>query len=264
MAFAAVTANLYCLGALIHTGELAEIDRRLPAILDDAILRGDRFALTQIRGGVSSYACLARGDLEGARREARSAIDGWTRGHDPSTQTPLVLEGVIAQFFDVLARAQIHLYGGDARGAYVSADDGYRALRRSMLLRVQFVRVKMTELRARCALALSLDDAEARQMLLAVFDRDVAALQSEDAPWASALAELALATREAAYGSADEAERRFARAAAAADGVGMKLHAAIARVRGGGAEGVRADAWLQEQGVGTPARFVGTLSPHGG
>lgn len=254
-AFARVNANLYCLGALVHLGELAEIDRRLPALLDDATLRGDRYALTQLRGAVGSYACLARGDLEGARREARAAIDGRVHPRDASSH--------LARFYDTLAEVQIDLYAGDTRAAHARADDALRVLRRAMLLRAQFVRVKMTELRARAALARSLDERSARDELLAAFDRDVGALLEEDAPWAAALAELALASREAAYGAPDAATRRFERAASAADRAGMKLHAAIARHRAGGAPREEAAAWLRAQGVSAPARFVAALSPAG-
>ncbi|MBX3225257.1 MAG: AAA family ATPase [Labilithrix sp.] len=253
MAFASANANLYCLGALIHLGALAEIERRLPALLDDAMLRGDRYALTQMRGGVASYSCLAHGDLDGARREARAATESRVAALDDGTH--------IAHFYDLLAQVQIDLYAGDARAAHTRADDGFRALRRAMLLRVQFVRVKMTELRARAALARSLDTKSARADLLAAFDRDVSALLEEGAPWATALAELALASREAAYGSPDEATRRFERAAATADRAGMKLHAAIARHRAGGEARAQASTWLRGQGVSAPERFVATLSP---
>ncbi len=256
MAYALVNTSLYSLGALIHLGCLDEIAERLPAILDDALQRNDRYALTQLRAGVAAFLAIAHDDLDEARREARAAMDGWARAYrssDRGTHMP--------NFFDVLARVQIDLHSGNPAAAHARTEEGARTLRRAMLLRVQFVRVKMTELRARTALALSLQDAKERASLLTSFDRDVASLFEEGAAWATTLAELAVAAREAAFGMPDEASRRFAVAAASADACHMALHAAVARSRMGGNEGDHAERWLRAQGVGDPKRFVRTLSP---
>ena len=106
-AFALDSANFYMLGSLVHLGEMKELGRRIPALLDEARERGDRYAMTQLRTGVLSIAWLARGDAVGARREADDAISQWSR---QGTHLP--------HFLDVLAQAQIDLYEDQPRAAY--------------------------------------------------------------------------------------------------------------------------------------------------
>ncbi len=174
-------------------------------------------------------------------------------------------------FFDVLAQAQIDLYEGTATRAAARTEKAYSALRRAMLLRVQFVRVETIELRARTTLAVAVGAAaagagsrngrhRASARALAEVQRGTDALRAEDAPWAAALAGLldagALAAREDAPMPA-----AFVSAARAFDGVGMALHAAVARARAGGSDGIEGISWLRSQGVVAPDRLVAMLSP---
>ena len=223
MAFALANVNLYSLGALLHCGELNELARRLPPLLADAEERGDRYALVHMRSSIAAYVRLTKADPDGARREAREAL---AQGTQARVQMPT--------FFDVLAQAQIDLYEGKDADALERTEVAFRALHRAMLLRVQFVRVKMLELRARAALACG----HVRAM-----ERDVAALAKEDAPWANALGALVAAS------STDG----FAAVARTFDSLGMKLHAAVARFRAGEIDAI--------QGVDEPVRFATMLSP---
>jgi hypothetical protein len=147
-------------------------------------------------------------------------------------------------FFDALAQAQIDLYLGDARGAFERADDAFVELRRALLLRVQFVRVKMLELRARTALAAGRRRA---------FERDLAALESEDAPWAGALA---------LHLRACDGRASFVASARVFDGVGMAGHAAVAHARSGSEKDLaHARTWFEREGIREPDRLVSMLSP---
>ena len=254
VAFQLVNVNLYLLGSLLHTGELDELGRRLPPLLDDAELRGDRYALTHLRSSIAAFIELIGDDPAKARREARAAIEAWT----PSgTHMP--------HFFDVLAQAQIDLYEGTAARAAARTEKAYAALRRALLLRVQFVRVKMRELRARTMLAVATANGRrptARE--LEPFERQVEELRGEHAPWADALAKLLHAGGLAALGDG-RAALAFESAATRFDDAGMSLHAAVARVRGAEQDPLSADSagnsWLRARGIGAPARLVAMLSP---
>jgi len=151
-------------------------------------------------------------------------------------------------FFDALAQSQIDLYTGDPRGAYERADAALRALRRALLLRVQFVRVKMHELRARTALA-AIRAGHGSNAMERRLERDIARVAGEGAPWASGLVELLRASR---------GEGSFARAASSLKASGMALHEAVARFRAGEPD---AREWLERQGVRAPERLVAMLSP---
>src|SRR6185295_7098451 len=111
-------------------------------LLEQAIQRGDRYASTNLRTGILSVAWLARGDPEGARRGADEAISSWSR---KGTHLPHLL--------DVLARAQIDLYEGNAAESRERIVTWWPTLKKAMLLRVQFLRIKLLEVRARAALA---------------------------------------------------------------------------------------------------------------
>ena len=250
VAFQIVNVNLYLLGALLHTGDLAELGRRLPPLLDDASVRGDRYALTHLRSSIGAFIELLVDDPTAARREARSAIEAWT---PEGTHMP--------HFFDALAQTQIDMYEGAVVHAAARAERAWSALRRAMLLRVQFVRVKMRDVRARAMLAVAAAG-RATPRSLAAFDREVAELRDEHAPWADALAALLHAGGLSAR-SDPRARAAFLTAAGAFDRADMALHAAVAKVRAGGDEAEEANEWLSTQGVVAPGRLVAMLSPGG-
>ncbi|MBS2014401.1 MAG: AAA family ATPase [Deltaproteobacteria bacterium] len=254
--FLIVSTNLYLLGALLHTGALAELAHRLPPLLEDASARGDRYALTHLRSASAAFIELLRDDPSAARREARLAIDAWT----PSgTHMP--------HFFDVLAQAQIDLYEGATTRAVARAETGSSALRRALLFRVQFVRAKMTELRARTILAAMLASSSRSRLdarMQRRFEEELRDLLDEGAPWTTALAELLHGAARAARDGEDAARASFLRATDSCEAAGMALHAAIGRYRSGPRGKEEAIAWLEEQGVRAPSKLVTMLSPGAG
>ena len=251
------SSNFYQLGCLVHLGELRELGRRIPRLLEEAEQRGDRYALTHLRTGVVTIAWLARGDASGARLVAEDAISRWSQR---GTHLP--------HFLDVLAQAQIDLYEGKAHAAYARIEERYPRLERAMLLRVQFIRIKMLELRARAALALAVkgDDEERH---LAQASRAARAIEREGAPWAMPLAKLVRGSALARRGELEQARLAWQAAAREAESEEMALHAACARwraaevdARAGAAESfAHARNWLLEQGVADPARLVEMLAP---
>ena len=91
---------------------------------------------------IMSIVRLAADDPDMAERELRQTMSQWSR------------EGYHVQHNDALwAAVQIELYRGNGMAAWGLIDRSWPALRRSLLLRVQFIRTSMHFLRARAALA---------------------------------------------------------------------------------------------------------------
>ena len=132
---------------------------------------------------IMSIVRLAADDPDTADRELRQTMSQWSR------------EGYHVQHNDALwAAVQIELYRGDGQAAWNLIDQSWPALRRSLLLRVQFIRTSMNFLRARAALAAAVDvrrsrPAEARS-LLAVARRAARRLERERMPCPTAYARL--------------------------------------------------------------------------
>ena len=261
-AFALDSINFYLLAALVQLGEMKELGRRIPALLEEATERGDRYALTQLRSGVLSMAWLARGDPEGARREADDAIRQWSK---QGTHLP--------HFLDVLAQAQIDLYEGRPRAAYARVCDKWEALQKAFLLRVQFIRIRMVELRGRAALAVAAAGAGDVETHLREVERCAAEIAAEGTRWGAPLATLLRAGASAVRGETDPAKRQLASAEDGFASERMGLQVAVCRWRLAeriDAEGKQeraallraaATTWMQEQGVVEPERLVQTIAP---
>jgi len=248
------TAQFFALGALACLGELSELRRRVPLLLDEAEERGDLYAATGLRCWRTNVAWLAADDPDEARRQVMEAQRQWSQ------------KGFHLQhYYELLALVQIDLYAGDGRGAWRRIQERWAAFRRSLLLRVQNVRIESLGLRARCALALH----DASPRLLAVAARDARRLARERMPWSQPLAQLlyaALAARArddaAALSHLDAAATGFANA-------DMGLHAAVARRLQGtlsGGEAGRAltyaaDEWMRVHGVRNPELMSRMLAP---
>ncbi len=255
-AWALDQANFYSLGALVHLGELKDLGRRIPRLLEEATQRGDRYAMTQLRTGVLSIAWLARGDSSVARREADDAITHWS---SQGTHLP--------HFLDVLAQAQIDLYEGHAHAAYARVCDKWDALSKAFLLRVQFIRIKMLELRGRAAVAVGVASDSAEHLREAL--QCAADVEAEGTRWGSALAKVLRAAVAAAEGDAPQAAALLMAAELELSGERMALHVAVARWRRAEivpedeAKLLRASAttWMQEQSIVDFERMAQTIAP---
>src|SRR4029453_7395681 len=72
------TAHTYALMALVYLGELGEVARRLPALLQDAEGRGDLVGWIRLRTRVLGIALLAADDAGRAAAEVEDAIAQWS------------------------------------------------------------------------------------------------------------------------------------------------------------------------------------------
>jgi hypothetical protein len=166
------------------------------------------------------------------------------------------------------AEVQIKLYRGDGGAAWRFVETRYGPyLARSLLMRIQKIRIFFFERRARCALAAAVGARDPGPLLKAA-ERDARRLQREGMAWSRALACPILAGMAATRGDRSGAAILFAEAVTQLEGVDMNLYAASRRRLGeilGGEEGraevERADSWMRQQGIQNPARMADVFAP---
>jgi hypothetical protein len=215
------TAQQYACLALAHLGEMAELRRRVPALLRDAQAHGNLYAQTSLRTAVTNLAWLVSDEPERAHDELVIAMRQWSR------------RGFHLQHhWRMLSQGQIDLYVGDHEAGYQRVVEQWPALERSLLLRVQICRVEAMHLRARLALAVAGEAGAGRRAeLLAEAARWARAIEKEQLDWASPLAWLVRAGVAWTTGRAEEARRWLASAAEAFAAAEMALFAAATRWR---------------------------------
>ena len=125
--------------ALMYLGELGEVSRRVPELLDQARRSGNLYIATELCTR-SNYVWLAADEPEEGERVTVDSIARWSQ------------KGFHRQHYSaVLARIQTALYRGDAPTAWRLLDDLESVLRHTRLTRVQVMRVESHYLRARSA-----------------------------------------------------------------------------------------------------------------
>ncbi len=253
------TARTFMLGTLTYMGDYLEYERHWPGFLEDARARGDIFAETKlILIDLSHAGALAKDDPDGAAAAVERAVGLWDT------------EGFHLQHFWALhAKVEIALYRGEPAAAWALLEEARNGLRRSLLLRVQSLRIWLRQTRARAALALAARDPSARAMLLASARADVRSIAQEKTLWGAGMASLLSGVALGLEGDRENGAARLADAATQLDAAHMPVYAAAARRAGGrlagpetGAELVRAaETEIAQRGVREPARFADLLTP---
>lgn len=250
------SVQLFGLSALWRLGEMAELSRRLPRLVQEARERGDLFALVSLGTVITPMARMAADDPDGARRGIDEVLGQWSH------------QGFHLQHgYGLYRQGELDLYQGRAESACRRATELWAALTRSLMLRVQEMRISACNLRAGSALA-SAAAANPRSLLRAA-ERDARRLERERRPDCAALACLTRAGVAAVRGDAGRAVALLTEAAAGFDAADMRLHAAATRRRLGGLlrgdEGQQmvsaADSWMAGQQVRNPARMTAMLAP---
>jgi hypothetical protein len=256
-------AQDYELELLGWMGRLDELRRRVPVALHEADARGDLYFSNSLRTGLANnLVCLQRDDVAQARAQAADALRRWPqRGFQ------------MLHYWNLYACTQCDLYCGDGGGAHARLVGEWPRLEASLVMRVQYFRIAMRELRGRCALAVARHRAASApsevRVLLAQVQRDIKRLRKERVGWADGLAWL-LAAGCARLRSDDAAAREaLRRAVPALEAADMALFAAVARHRlaplcdGRDAVALAADAqaWLARQDIVAPARMIAMLTP---
>jgi hypothetical protein len=247
-------SHLYSLLALFYLGDLATMSRRLPFLLQEARDRDDLNAVANLRTRLSYLASLAADDVPGAKEEVRQGIAVWSH------------QGFTAQhFFELQALVEIAVYEDAGADAWAAVERGWDALKRSLLLRVQRIRIESLSFRVRAAIAAAEVDSKRRDELLRDAQRTTAQLRRMDARQAEPRALLAAAGIAATAGRRDEGHRLLAAAVDSLEAADMPLHLAVARRqlgrlrRDGMADD--SDRWLIDRGVRNPAAWTRMLVP---
>ncbi len=243
------TARFMSLWASFYRGDLVDLKRRVGVIYRESEARGDLYAVTNLSTAFLPFLHLLAGRPETARREADEALARWTR------------QGFHLQHLNgTLAKVQAELYEGRGPQAFETISAHWKAMKRSMLLTVQQIRVRATHLRGCAAVA-------AQQWALA--EADARRLDKEHAPWAAALATTVRAGALAHQDREAEAAQLYASAADQLAACDMALYAAAARRRhaelrsdpDAARELETSDRWMLERLVKDPSKLSRMLAP---
>jgi hypothetical protein len=241
--------------ALMYLGELGEVSRRVPELLDQARRSGNLYIATELCTR-SNYVWLAADEPEEGERVTVDSIARWSQ------------KGFHRQHYSaVLARIQTALYRGDAPSAWRLLDDLEAVLRHTRLTRVQVMRVESHYLRARSALAMAATCGHPPRFL-PVARAAARRIARERMPWSDPISLLIGAAVAHLEGHPRLALERLHEAAARFDRADMQLYAAVTRRRIGALEDSaharelqrQADAWMASQHIKNPAAMTRTLA----
>jgi len=255
------TGQLFALECLWYQGDVAELARRVPTLIEHAEARGNVYAATNLQIGLPNAAWLVADDVEGARRRVRDAMIRWSpRGFH------------VQHVAELLALVQADLYAGEGLAAYDRFETTWPVLRGAVILRVQLTRIATYHQRARAALAAAATlgvRSSQRRRLIAEARRHTDRIAREQMPWADALAALLRAGADRLAGDDARAATELTSAIERLDASGMALYAAAARLRLGALQGGdtgtalagAATAALRDAGIRRPDRMADLLAP---
>ncbi len=250
------TSRNFMLENLMWLGRWYDLSRHLPGFLQDAQQRGDLYGNSYLQSRLASMMRLAADEPAGALEEIDRGISSWS------------VQGFhLAHEYAFYMRQQVRLYQQEPREAWAAITATWPAIRKSLLLYCQAIRIELVYLRARTAVAMSLADGGRQYAKEA--ERWARKLAGERAGWASALAALVRAGIATHKGDRVATIAFLHKAEAGFDAADMAMHlAAASRWRGaliGGEEGTRlvdaGTAWMTSQLVVNPDRMTRMLAP---
>jgi serine/threonine protein kinase len=253
--------GMFICWAQYYLGDLADLSRRVPAIIEAASRSGDRFAAVNLRTAFP-IVNLVRDAVDEAEADVEDALAIWSSSHEFQMQ----------HFFVMVAHADLALYRGQpARGDERFARDR-KAFRASMLGLLPANRLLYHSAIARLALARAAAapaGSSARRDALRDAKRVMAALRRTRQPLPRAFAQGVSAAMCKLAGDEDGCVRELRAAILALDGIDMAIFSNPLRARlgelVGGDEGRvltgQAEAWLSAQGVRAPERMMAMLAP---
>jgi eukaryotic-like serine/threonine-protein kinase len=232
-------------------GDVGGFMKRFAALLRLADDRSDASLGVTLRSSYTNVYWLLRGEVAEARRAADDAQKAFFSGVR------------LRHFHDLLAQGNADLYQGDGHAALARCEESRWALRKSLTLNIQYIRVSFIDLQARSALV-ALTTAPSRQRkLLAFARRHAAAIEQEGAHWALPLAALRYAGIAACMGDYDEAGGKLVSAIRGFDAADMKLYAHLSRIRLAQlcGDAVPFSQQLRALGIAEPQRILEMFAP---
>lgn len=230
---------------LLLLGELQTLRETLPEDIADARRRNDRYLeTTMTRGSVMMWLC--DGELAHAQRALSETL--WTSWQDGfHIQHWLELEGY----------AQIDLYEGRGHTTLDRHSAQFRALRRSLIVRLQRPRILARTTRGKLLLARAAHGTAKTSSLLECAWL-ASRLEAEGLGYARARAALLRAGIAAVRGDREGARAALHHAITVADRFGLALTGAVARMRLGDDAG---RAWMTRARVREPERVCDVEAP---
>jgi len=254
------TFKYFSLVALVQLGRLNEVEEKLTRYLRDAKDHGDLYIQTTLQLGDTNMWWLASGAPDTAEAVVTEAMHRWSKR---SFQ--------VQHWWEIQALAQADLYRGRNAAALARLRDRWGPLRRSALMRVQYIRLRAFHLRGRAALALAADGASEgeKRALLSAAERDARRIARERVPWADPLAELLIAGIERQRGNLENAKRALERATRGFEAADMGLWWAVAQTKlgevvgreAGKAAEVAGEEEMKRRGVKEPGRMLRMMAP---
>jgi hypothetical protein len=249
-------ARAFLLGSLLYMGELRQIAQRIPALLASAHDQGNLYAATEIQTRFN-LVWLVMDDPARAASEVQTAVARWSQN------------GFHRQHYNsMLGLAQVDLYSGVPQTAWTRVLQAWPALSRSLLLRIQVLRVEAHYIRGRCALATAWDTPDHSTQVREA-ERAAARITRERMAWSDSFAHVLRGGAAALRGDVPGARAQLEAAVAGFEQSDMRLYGAAAKralgliTPGGQGQALigSADEWMQQQGIRNPARFGEMLAP---
>ncbi len=251
------SCHRYAAWTLAYRGQMVELNRRLPALLQEARERGNLYVETSFGTFVIPGMRLAADDPAGARAELHGSVSR-------CPQQGYHVQHLMQQHDD----AVIDIYEGHGLSALQRLRATWPAFVKSHLVRVAQLRILLVDARARSALSAATAASEPGEFLQSA-SADAKRLSRERDAWARALANLIRAGLCAFRGYSDESIALLRQAIRNFDELEMPLHAAAARLRlaalvgGDEARDERdlAMTWMNSQEIRNAPRLAALLAP---
>jgi eukaryotic-like serine/threonine-protein kinase len=251
------TAAYLALDLMWYTGQLRALESRTQALLHQAERRGNRYLATALRTSASHMAWLTRDCPDELRAAVAGAMGEWS-------QSGFQMQ----HWWELWALTHLDLYCGQAAAALERVQLRWPALRRSLLLSVQIVRIEAHGVAGSVHLAAAEQGAADSRRLERVALGCARRLEREGPRWSHALGRL---LRAGVVGRSDRVRARacLEDACAGLEACDMRLYAAAARRRLGQLEGgekgrgevAEAEERMRAEGVVDPARMCAMLAP---
>jgi hypothetical protein len=214
-----------------------------------------------LRTRIEHITLLAADEPTVAREQVGEAIRKWP---GVEFQTP--------HWWSLVSESETLLYSGQASLAANLWAGHWKRMRRSQILRLQYILLETLHQRAAAALGVAAAHDVSNQechRCLKLAESDAARMEREDMPWGNALATLLRAGAAAARRRKEDAAALLISSEEAFRKVDMELFAAVARRRRGetlgGNEGRAlvhsADTWMAGQNIQRPERMAAMLAP---
>jgi tetratricopeptide (TPR) repeat protein len=251
-------AQSYGVVVLVLLGHLAQARRRHAELRREAADRNDLFLGTNLCIGQPALCWLVDDQPGYARALVAEVMARWSPA------------GFHLQHWqELMALTAIDLYEGVPERALERMKNRFVPLRKSMLLRIEFIRLYASYLRAACNLAMAAQTPLLARPYLRDAERDAQLLAGNGAPWALAIATLIEGSVHAQRGDQPRSLAALEAGVARCHEVGLGLFARVGErrlgeLRSGSAGELLCESaaqWMAREGVKKPDQIAAMVLP---